>query len=516
MRPRGSISGPIIIILIGVVFLIHALHPELRVFDFIALYWPYLLILWGVLAFLEVTIRYARGAPIPVNGVSGASWFLIVLICLAGASMFEFHEPGHWWSNTDWGRGFDETFLGDDHEFAIDPIQKSVGSAPHIVIESFRGDAKVTGSDTNVVAVSGHKSIRSVEISEANRANRVTPVEIIVRGNTVTIRCHQDQASSRALVTSNLDISVPKGASLQATGTSGDFDISSLAGDIDLSSANAGVHIDDVGGSVKVDTRQSDVVRCTNVKGTVNLRGHGADVEVTKAGGEVDVSGDYSGTVSLRELTNPVRVENMRTVFSVQSVPGEIRLDRGSFNAENIVGPVKLTAHSTDVSVDGWQNGLDLSVDRGDIDLRPGHLPLSEMVVHTRSGNIELAIPDNAKFQLTASTDHGDINNEFDAALKEQTSGAGARLEGVVGGGPDLNLTTERGSITLRKSSPSKMPGFPSAGSDVTSAKGADGRRHTVEDLASFWGGAPHTAPVLREVLQTVRTQVAQLANVAN
>lgn len=468
MRPRGSITGPVIIIVIGVVFLLHALRPELRVFDFVALYWPYLLIVWGGLALLEVSVRYVRGAPIPVNGVSGGAWALVVLICLAGSTMFEFHQPGHWWSNTDWGRGFDETFLGDDHEYTIEPIQKSAGSAPRIVIDSFRGDAKVTGTDTNLITVSGHKSIRSVEISEANRANNVTPIEVIVRGNTVTIRCHQDQASSRTLVTSNLDISVPKGASLQVTGRAGDFDVSSLSGDVDLSSANAGVHVDDIGGSVHVDTRQSDVVRCTNVNGPVNLRGHGTDVEVTKADGEVNIIGDYSGTVSLRELTKPVRVENLRTILSVQSVPGEIRLDRGSLSGENLVGPVKLTAHSTDVSVDGWQNGLDLSVDRGDIDLRPGHLPLSEMVVHTRSGNIELAIPDTAKFQLTATTGRGEINNEFDDALKEQTSGAGARLEGSVGAGPDLNLTAGRGSITVRKSSAAKLPGFPSAGSDVT------------------------------------------------
>lgn len=468
MRPRGSITGPIVIIAIGIVFLIHAIHPELRILDFVAVYWPYLLIVWGALAFIEVTIRFLRGSAIPTNGVSGGAWFVIVLICLAGASMFEFRQPGHWWSNTDWGRGFNEAFLGDDHEYIIEPQQKPVGAAPHVILENFRGDAKVTGADANQISISGHKSIRSVEAAEADRADKQTPVEIIIRGNTVTIRCHQDQAGSRAVVTSNLEISVPKRASLEATGTAGDFDVSSLAGDVDLSSGNAGVHLDDIGGNVKVDTRQSDVVRCTNVQGSVDLRGHGADVEVTKAGREVNINGDYSGTVSLRELPQPVRVENLRTILSVQSVPGEIRLDRGSLTAENIVGPVKLTAHSTDVSIDGWQNGLDLAVDRGDIDLRPGHLPLSSMVVHTRSGNIELSIPDAAKFQLTASTDHGDIENEFSDTLKAQSSGSSAKLEGSIGGGPDLNLTTERGSITLRKSSPSKAPGFPPSSTDVT------------------------------------------------
>ena len=89
MRPRGSVTGPIVIIAIGIVFLIHAIAPQLRIVDFLALYWPYFLIAWGVLAFAEVTVRFLRNAPVPVNGISGGSWFAIVFICLAGVMLFE-------------------------------------------------------------------------------------------------------------------------------------------------------------------------------------------------------------------------------------------------------------------------------------------------------------------------------------------------------------------------------------------------------------------------------------------
>ena len=267
----------------------------------------------------------------------------------------------------------------------------------------------------------------------------------------------------RTPVTTDLDISVPKGASIEATGTRGDFDISSITGDVDITSENAGARLQDIDGNVKIDTRRSDLVRCTDVKGTVDLRGHGADVELNKIAGQVTVSGDYSGTVSLRELAKPVRVENMRTQLEAQQIPGEIRLDRGSLSVQNVVGPMKLTTQSTDVSMDGFSNGIELTVEKGDIDLRPGRLPLGKMTVHTRSGNIELALPESATFALTASTDHGEIDNEFGEALKEQTQGRGARLEGTVGSGPDVNLVTDRGTITVRKS-----------GSDTTPAKVAD------------------------------------------
>jgi hypothetical protein len=110
-----------------------------------------------------------------------------------------------------------------------------------------------------------------------------------------------------------------------------------------------------------------------------------------------------------------------------------------------------VTTRATDVNLDGFTNTVELTVDKGDIDLRPVHLPLGKMVVHTRSGNIELALPQAANFALSASTDHGEIDNEFGEALKERTEGRSARLEGNVGSGPDLTLVADRGTITVRK-----------------------------------------------------------------
>ncbi len=456
MRPRGSITGPLILIAIGVLFLIHAISPDFRIGEILAQDWPFLLIAWGVIALLEVAIRAARGAPIPVNGISGGGWLLVWLICIAGLITFEARRPDNWWHHIGFERGVQA--FGEEHDYSVNPIQKSVGKTPHIVIENFRGDAKIAGTDTTDLVVSGHKTIRAFEARDADNANTQTPVNVAVEGNTIIIRCNQDKAGSRTPVTTDLDLSVPKGASIEATGTVGDFDISSLTGAVDISSDNAGVRLQDIDGNVKIDTRRSDLVRCTNVNGTVDLRGHGTDVELAKIAGQVTVSGDYSGTVSLRDLAKAVRVENMRTQLDIQQVPGEIRLDRGSLTVQNGIGPMKLTTQSTDVSVDGLTNEVEMTVDKGDIDLRPGRLPLGKISVHTRSGNIELALPQSANFALTASTDHGEIDNEFGEALKERTEGRGARLEGAVGSGPDVNLVTDRGSITVRKSSSDIAP----------------------------------------------------------
>ncbi len=450
MRPRGSVTGPLIIILLGVVFLLHAISPDFPLADWIGQYWPYLLILWGVIALFEVSFRAARGGPIPANGVSGAGWVVVLLICLFGFTFYEFHRPDNWWQNTDWARGFDNAF-GDAHEYSVNLTQKNVGAAPHIIIENFRGDAKIVGSDNTLLTVAGHKTVRALKDELADRTDAQTPVEVLVEGKNVIVRCNQNHAVYRTSVTTNLDLSIPRGSSVEVNGTSGDLDISSIAGDLALHSGNAGMRLQDIGGNISVETRRSDLIRCTNVKGIVDLRGHGSDVELNKIQGQVTVNGDYSGTVSLRALDKQARVQNLHTDLQVEQVPGEIRLDRGSLSIEDALGPLKVTAHSTDVTLDRITNGLEISVDRGDIDLKPGRLPLSKISVHDRAGNIELALPPGAAFALSATTDHGQVENDFGDTLKEQTAGRGARLEGSVGAGPNVDLVTGRGTITVRK-----------------------------------------------------------------
>ncbi|MBV9294107.1 MAG: hypothetical protein JO145_00940, partial [Acidobacteriaceae bacterium] len=351
MRARGSVTGPLILIAIGVLFLIHAISPEFRIGEMLAQYWPYLLIAWGVIGLFEIAVRAVRGAPIPTNGISGGGWLLVILICIAGLTSFEVRRPDNWWRRVGFERGVQA--FGEEHQYSVNTIEKSAGKTPRIVIENFRGDAKIVGTETTDLVVNGHKTVRAFEAREADSANVQSPVNVAVEGNTVTIRCNQDKVSGRTPVTTDLDLSVPKGASIEATGTVGDFDISSLTGAIDISSDNAGVRLQDIRGNVKIDTRRSDLVRCTNVNGTVDLRGHGTDVELAKVAGQVTISGDYTGTVSLRELAKPARVENMRTQLDIQQVPGEIRLDRGSLTLQNVIGPMKLTTRATDVSIDG-------------------------------------------------------------------------------------------------------------------------------------------------------------------
>ena len=69
----------------------------------------------------------------------------------------------------------------------------------------------------------------------------------------------------------------------------------------------------------------------------------------------------------------------------------------------------------------------------------------------SRSGKIELALPDNAAFQLMATAARGDAMNDFGPAIQKQTDGRTSSLKGGTGKGAEISITTDRGSVLVRK-----------------------------------------------------------------
>jgi DUF4097 and DUF4098 domain-containing protein YvlB len=328
-----------------------------------------------------------------------------------------------------------------------------------VVIQNFRGNARITGADTDTVKVTGHRSIRSMDQGGANAANESMHFEVTGDNNNVEIQNNQDRLSgNQARVSADMEITVPRGASIEGHGRYGDFDITDITGNVEIVSDNAGVRLQNIGGFARVDLKRSDVVRAVNVKGLVEVKGHGSDVDLQNIDGEVTVSGAYSGVLQFHNLTKSLRFNGERTEFDVEKLPGQVRITRGDFSAQNLVGPVHLSTRARDIEISDFTNGIEISDDRGDIELRPGSLPLSRIDVQTHTGDITLSLPPAAKFDLTASTSRGDATNDFGAPIHNESQGRGAALRGMIPGGPVVNIHTDHGTVVVRKASSDDKP----------------------------------------------------------
>jgi hypothetical protein len=409
---RPSLVTPLLLIGIGALLLARTLHPELPLMDYVARYWPFALIGWGALRAAEILYWAAVSKPLPARGISGGDWLVIALVCLFGAGLHA--ARGITWTETI-PFGNIEIFGGQTFDYPIQEEKASSGT-PRVVIENFRSDVQITGADAAAVKVTGRKTIRAFDKSGADRLDRDSPLEITGDSNRVVIRMRSPGVPLR-LVTGTVEIAVPKGASVETQGRNGNM-------------------------------------RISNLDGTVDLRGRGEDIDLQDIGGPVSISGARYGSVQLRNVSKPLHFDGPQAQFSIEKLPGELRLAPGGFNASNLSGPSRFSTRSRDVQISDFGGSLAVSVERGDIELRPGRLPLGHIEAHARSGDIRLSLPPAAQFTLDASTGNGEITNDFGGALKLDSSRRHATLRGAVGSGPAIEIQTGRGQIVVGKAVP--------------------------------------------------------------
>jgi DUF4097 and DUF4098 domain-containing protein YvlB len=456
---RSSIVAPLLLIGIGGLFLARNLYPDLPLMDYLAKYWPFLLIVWGGLRLAEVLFWASTDRSVPARGVSAGEWVLVVFLCMFGASVHAVRGFNTWWPRNVTIGGLD--MFGESYEYPVSG-EKATTKTPHVVIESFRGNARITGGDVDAVKVTGNRSIRSLDQNGADNANRSAPFEVTGDSNQVNIRSNYERLNGgNVRITANLEITVPRGSTIEAHGRYGDFDITDVNGNVEILSDNAGVRLQNLGGDARIDLRRSDVIRASNIKGTLDVKGNGTDIDLSGIQGPVTINGTYSGVIQFRNLDKPLRYKGPQTELSFEKLPGSVRFALGDFTGSGIVGPTILTSRNKDIQIGDFTNSLELSIQRGDIELRPGRVPLSRIDATTRSGDIELAIPQNAKFDLNASTSRGDVTNDFGAPLRTDSESRGSSIRGAVPGGPSITLHTERGQVSVRKASADDKPMTP-------------------------------------------------------
>ena len=241
---RGSLVGPVILVLIGAAFLWQNLRPDFSVWHLAARYWPLLLIVWGVARVFEYVAARATSRPVPRTFGAG-DVFLAIFICLAGATMFAF-ERGDWQPLRITRRGLE--VLGQSYEF---PVQgaKPIPPDATVWIQNPYGNVQVRGTDSKEIQIQGRKSIRAFTRESAQKDDEATRLEIVIEDKgRVIVRTNQDNIARDRLwdrrITTDLEITLPKTAAIRIESRLGDCEVRDVAGPVDIDGRNAGVRLD--------------------------------------------------------------------------------------------------------------------------------------------------------------------------------------------------------------------------------------------------------------------------------
>jgi hypothetical protein len=469
-RPRRSLSGPFVLIVLGVVFLMATMRILSigRLAHLFANYWPALLIIWGVIKLLEHQRAQREGTRAP--GIGGGGVVLVVMIVVFGLIATQLEHVN--WS------GLHDQFNLDDGDFPNifgqsynfnDHLEQDFPAAASLKVIDTHGAVSVHASDDNKITVVVRKRVGAENQNDADKYNNETKPTITAIGGLVTVDARAEGAGDHPVET-DLDISVPRKVQVSVTSRRGDVNLSGRDGGVDINAQRSDTTVEDVNGSVKVNQEKGSV-KIEQITGDVHVQGRVNEVSVADVKGSVQLDGEFHESVKLARITKNVVFKSSRTDMEFSHIEGSLDLDSDDLHAEQITGPLHLTTRSKNIRLEEVSGDVRLQNDNGAIEV--GMRTLGNVQIDSRNGGIQLRLPDKAGFRLDARTRDGEIQSDF-PELKVNNDEHEGKASGSVGNASShIVLNNEHEGIEIRKasSSPPKPPEPPKAGKALPAPK---------------------------------------------
>jgi DUF4097 and DUF4098 domain-containing protein YvlB len=326
----------------------------------------------------------------------------------------------------------------------------------HVTIETQRGSISVHGGSSQL-RVTANESASGDDEPSADR--RMNEVEITVQktGDGYTIR-PAHQSDDRGTVAADLEIQLPKTASVTLHSSHGDVSVNGISGAIDALTQNGDVEIHDAGADVTAQTEKGDV-RIDRAAGNVILKGRGSDVEIQNVTGNVSIDGAYVGTTAVQKVGGSTHLAAPWAQINIAQLSGRLEIDSGDIHISDANGAVRVQTHNKDIELENVAGQIDVTNSHGDVKVTLHQPPRDAINLTNDTGEIELALPSRSSFQISAYSRSGAVDSDFsDAGLHTSGEEQNGRVEGQVGGNsggplPKITISTSYGTVSLRKSS---------------------------------------------------------------
>lgn len=448
-RQRRSIFTGLLLILLGVLFLISELRPGWDLWEFFYRYWPLLLVLLGIAKIFDHLTATRTGEARP-PAITGGEIALIIVAFFAIAGIVAFHKAKRQLSDigidVDMGDAFEHSY---DWTTAL-PVESASPNQP-VSISTGRGNITVHPSADDKLHVIAHKTVSAPDETEAHkRADAVTvAVTPAAGGYQIQPQVSGEQSSQ---VRVDLEVQLPSQSSITAQTSRGNVTVTQMTGPVTVASKNGDLELHDVTGNVSADMSHGNA-RLMNVKGNVRMTGGGGELDLSQISGDVTINGEFYGPIRLRNVPKTTRFTSSHTNLTLDHLTGELVLDSGDLNVTDLPGNILLTTANKDITLDNITGQMDVTGRRGDITVRFSAPPRQDVRITDDSANIDVTLPAQSSFDISAVSRSGEIENDFQGpALKVTTTGDTQVLQGTYGShGPHITLNNTYGTISIRK-----------------------------------------------------------------
>jgi len=444
---RSSLFAALLLILLGVIFLLDRVDPMLGLGHLIRLYWPVLIILWGVAKLIDRLSDRNSGQPRSTMLSGGEAALLVLLALVLGTFVFRDWIRDHYADIDIDVPPFNQRY---SESVALAPQTLSPGA--RVEIATKRGNITVHVSDGNALVVSATKSAPGPNESTVQTHLKDVDVRIEPHGNGVRIHpANLESAGGWASV--DLDVQVPKTATLAINSSHGDIRVSGIAGNVDAHADNGDVEIHDSGGDVSAELQKGDA-HIANVGGNLRVNGRGDDLEIADVSGDVTIDGAFLGSTSVRNVAKTTRYTSPWSDVTIIHLTGRMELDSSDVAISDVAGDARIVTHNKDIDVENVGGRLDVTDSHSDVKVGYATPPGSDINIANDSGDVDLTLPARSSFELSAVSRSGEVESDFQGpSLKPVDDSDSGHLSGKFGGpGPKITINTSYGTIHLGKS----------------------------------------------------------------
>jgi DUF4097 and DUF4098 domain-containing protein YvlB len=441
-----------LLIVLGAIFLIHRLDPSFAIGHLARFYWPLLFVLWGVAKLIDHFAAERMGqqrAPL-LSGGEAALLILLAIVLIGFGTHDWVHERAPWLH-------VDVPVFRDNYSQSREAAPQEIPPGSHVTIETARGNITVNGRGGNEIRVSANESASGDDERTADERMRQVNIVVEKSGNGYIVH-PMHQGGYGATVRADLDVQLPKSASVTLHTSHGDLSVSEISGVLDAITDSGDVEIHNAGSDVAVQTQKGDV-RIDRVAGSVELKGRGDDVEINDVTGSVTLDGAYVGSTVVRKVGGITRIVAPWAELTIAQLTGRLEMDSGDIHLSDAGGAARIQTHNKDIETENVAGQIDISNSHGDVKVTYAQPPREALNITNDSGEVEVTLPSRSSFLISAFSRSGEAESDFSDPLLHTTGEEqNGRLEGQVGGkfgmpGPKITITTTYGTISLRKSS---------------------------------------------------------------
>jgi len=458
---RGSIFWALTLIAVGGIFLYANFNPAIRPWQMIAKFWPILIIFWGLSKLMDYLHAHAHPETAPPSLFTASEVILLVLILALGTlvSKIVLHPWQHWPEaiGVEMDDEFANVFLNSYTYTQTLSYPAKPQSGLLVVVR--RGDVEVRGSDQNTIEAVVKKTIRAANEEEAKKAANDLQISFVEKAGRYLLETNLDSLPNNGRnVRLDITLRVPKAFAAEITTERGDVVLDGLKGEQTLT-AKGDVKLANIEGLVRIH-KTGGSVEIREVKGNVDVDGRGRDVDATGITGALTVTGDFTGSMQFKNVTQTLRYSSSRTDLTVQKLSGRLNMERDSLAATGVDGPFEVTTKHKDISLEEFKHSVKISTTNGEVRLETSVPPTQPIEVDVNKGGIELTLPARSNFQVEARSQNGDVECDF-PGLTVKKEGQTPAITGAFGkGGPLLRLSSSYGTVHLMQQGP-RAPALP-------------------------------------------------------